>query len=103
MFSYAVLRGCVGAIKMKKNTMGEKENFIGSIIKFVTIITLNKSHKKTTVHESILLKVCKDCVNIQLGTERKGPNIVQIIINNNKMIFETRNTNYRRCPQITME
>jgi hypothetical protein len=57
MFSFVVLRGCIGARKAKKNTMGEIF-LIGSIIKFATIITLNKSYGNTKVHESILPKVC---------------------------------------------
>jgi hypothetical protein len=57
-FNFTVWGGCVGARKTKKNTMGEKEILIGSIIKFATIITWNKSHRKTKVHESILPKVC---------------------------------------------
>ena len=97
-FCFTILRGCIGARKAKEYAVRKKESAIASIIKFTSIVTLNKAYGKTKVGENILTKIEKNWVYIGLGSERKGPNIMGIIIKNYKIVFVTRNTRNWRCP-----
>ena len=78
--------------------MREKEISIGIVVKFSSIVTLNKPNRKIEVCMHILLKVKKNCVNIGFGTQRKIPYVVKIIIKNNNIVFKTRDTRNWRCP-----
>jgi hypothetical protein len=72
--------------------MLKEKGAIGKIVKFSTVITLYESYRKKKVSVNITLKVNKNCVHIRFVSEREGPCKVCKIIQNNKIIFETRNT-----------
>jgi hypothetical protein len=40
---------------------------------------------------------------VRLGTQREGPRVVREIINDHQIILITRNVEYRRSPQITVD
>jgi hypothetical protein len=72
--------------------MLEEKGAIGKIVKFSTVITLYESDRKKEVSVNITLKVNKNCVHIRFVSERKGPCKMCKIIQDDKIIFETRNT-----------
>jgi len=76
----------------------EKEGAVLGVIKFTTVITLNKLNWQAKVCDYILSKVEKDCRYFRFSAKRKGPSIVRIIIQDHKIIFITRNTRDWRGP-----
>jgi hypothetical protein len=63
-FGFAILGRGIWTRKIKKYAMREKEGAIASVVKFTTIVTLNKSNEKTEVRDNILTKVEKYSVDI---------------------------------------
>jgi hypothetical protein len=67
---------------MKKYAMRKKEVAVLSGVKFTAIVTLNKTNRKTKGRKYVLAKKSKNSVYIKLGTKRKCPDIMKIIIQN---------------------
>ena len=75
--------GSVWTRKSKEGSNRKEEIAVASIVEFMTIVTLYKSYGKAEVHKGILAEIEKNCVSIRLGTKRKRPYIMRVIINNN--------------------
>jgi len=86
------LRRGIRTRKTKKNALRKKEGAVLSVVKFSTIITLNKSNWQTKVGKNILSKIEKEGMDFRFSTERKSPNIMRVIIQKHKIIFVTRDT-----------
>jgi hypothetical protein len=82
--------------------MGEENGAVGYIVKFFSVVTLYKLNGQTKLSLYILTKIKKYVMHFGFSTKRKCPNIIRVIIQDNKIIFVARNTRYWRCPQITM-
>jgi hypothetical protein len=50
------------------------------------------------VGKNISSKILKNSGDVRLGAKRKCPNIVGIILKNNKLVFETKDTRIQGCP-----
>jgi hypothetical protein len=64
MLGLAVLRGGIIAGETQDNSILKKEILIFRVVKFTTIIALNKSYRKEKVDRDIALKIKKYIVNI---------------------------------------
>ena len=60
----AVLRRGIGTGETQENSILKKEISIFKVVKFTTIIALNKSYRKEKVDRDITLKVKKYIVNV---------------------------------------
>ena len=78
--------------------MVEKEVSIGKIVKFFTIVTLDKSNGKAKMSGNVALKIEENSVHIRFVSKWESPNIMSEIIQYDKVIFEARYTQGRGCP-----
>lgn len=97
-----VLGRGVGARHAELNTAGEEEGAGGGVIKLAAIVTLDIANGGGKLSFNIGEKLGQGGKGVGFEAKLESPNIVRAIIKNDKIIFETRNANDRRCPQVTM-
>lgn len=83
--------------------MLSKERAGGCVVEFLAIVGL-EAHDvclKLSMNKRMERNECGK--NIKLVTDGKGPGIMCVIIQDNKIKFETSITHYGGCPYITMQ
>jgi hypothetical protein len=70
--------------------------------KLGAIIGLERNHGKVKLSTCIGDEVNEDISGIGFAPKRKSPHKMGEVVNDDKIIFKTRITRNRRCPQITM-
>jgi hypothetical protein len=65
MLGLAILRGGIRAGENQDNSILKKEIWIFKVVKFMTIIALNKSYRKEKVDRDIALKIKKYIANVR--------------------------------------
>ena len=83
-------------------TVAREEGRDGGVKKFGAIVSLHGHNGKVKLGASIGNKINYGVGRVGFPSKREGPHIVRVVINDNKIIFKTRITKNRRCPQITM-
>jgi hypothetical protein len=76
----------------------EEESPGDGVIKLTTIVTLDGFDGKAELCGHPSEEVKERGKRIRLGTQGKGPRIMQKIIDNHKIVLIARNTDNRRCP-----
>jgi hypothetical protein len=85
MLYLAILGGCVWTIKAKNCTMGCEVLTKGLVVEFSAVVRLQRNERKQ-----------------ELSSQWKSPNIMGKIIDKHKIVFKSRPTSNRRCPNISM-
>jgi hypothetical protein len=83
--------------------VGEKEGARGGVIEHTTVVALDGLNGEAELSEHLGKEVKKGGEGVRLGTQMEGPGVVRDIINDHQIILITRNAEYRRSPQITMD
>jgi hypothetical protein len=99
---FAILLGCVWAGKTKVNAVGGEEVRNGGVEEFSAIVSLHRNYMKVKLSACIGNEVEDSTGYVGFPMKRKGPHVVGIVINYNKIVFKARITKNERCPQITM-
>jgi hypothetical protein len=84
------------------NTSGEK-GVRGGVIELTTVVALDGLNGEAELSGHPSKEVKKGREGVRLGTQKEGPGVVREIINNHQIILITRNAEYRRSPQITVD
>jgi hypothetical protein len=96
--SLAVLRGGVRTRHTQLDTVSEEESARGGVIKLTAIVALNSLNGEAELSGHPSEKVKNGGESIRLQTKRESPRVMRKIIDHHKIVFITRNTDYRRCP-----
>lgn len=88
----------MGARHAEVNTIGEEKSAGGRVIELLAIVTLDVEDGGGTLSFNIGKKVGQSREGVGFKAKWVNPNIVRTIIKNNKIIFETRNSNDGGCP-----
>jgi len=83
------------------NTLRKEKQAGCIVVKFTTIITLNKLHTTVEVSKNIAMKIAQGIERVGFKSERESPQIVSKIIQTHEIVFRSRDAHNRRCPQIT--
>ena len=76
-------------------------HFQGGGVELTPVVTLDGLNGEAEL-SGHLGKEVKSGEGLRLGAQRKSPRVMKKIINHHQIVFVTRNTGYRRCPQITV-
>jgi hypothetical protein len=101
-FSFTVLGRSVGARHAKMNPMSKEERDGIGVIELAVVVTLDCLNGGAELSGHISKEISKGGVRVRLKVQRKCPQIVRAIIENDQIIFITRNTNDGRGPYVTM-
>jgi hypothetical protein len=81
----------------------KEEGVSGGVVKLMSIVALDTPEGTTELRGHISEKVRERGERVRLMAQRKGPRVISTIIQNNQIIFISRNTGYRRSPKIAMD
>jgi hypothetical protein len=96
LFGPTVLKGSVGAQESQCNIVEEK-GVRGRVVELATVITLEGTNRTSELggdQEGV------ECIRLQ--SPRKSPNKMRKVIQNDQVVFVTREAKDRRCPEITV-
>jgi hypothetical protein len=99
----AVLCWGVWAWKTQQNAMGHQEGGVGIVNELRAIVNLETLHRKTELGACIGHKLNYVLVDLRLASERKGPAKVWVVVQNQKIVGETRDAIDRWGPNITVK
>ena len=75
--------------------MGEEVKVHGAIVEFATVVTLDTPDSGGELSVDVRKEIAEHVKSIGLVTKGKSPQVMCEIIENNKIIFTTRNTRNR--------
>lgn len=101
-FGLAVLRGCVRAREAEQDAMAGEKGVDGVVNKLRPIICLECFGLGAKLCLSVSNELDKMAMDFRFVTQWKCPAIMCKIINEDKIVFETRVAKHRRSPHITM-
>jgi hypothetical protein len=82
--------------------MSEKERAGGVIIELAAVVTLQGTDRAVKLGGDPGEEVCEGSERVELQSKRESPKKMRKIIQNHQIVFITRNTEYMRGPEITM-
>jgi hypothetical protein len=100
--SLAVLRRGIRTRHTQLNTPRQEEGPGGGVIELPPIVTLDGLNGEAELSGHPGKEVEEGGEGLRLGAQRKSPRVMRKIINNDQIIFITRQAEYRRCPQVTV-
>jgi hypothetical protein len=99
--SLAVLWRSIRTRHAQLNDPSEKQRAGGVVIELTPVVTLDSLGKaELSGHPG--KEVQDGGKRLRLGAQRKSPRVMREIINHHEIEFTTKNAEYRRCPQITV-
>jgi hypothetical protein len=87
---FAILLGCVWAGKTKVNAVGGEEVRNSGVEEFSAIVSLHSNYRKVKLSACISNEVEDSIGCVGFPTKRKGPHVVGIVVNYNKIVFKAR-------------
>jgi hypothetical protein len=99
---FAILLGGVRARETQVNAAGCKHSGEGMIDELGVVISLNRFDGKAELCLDNAAEVGEMTSNLGFLNEGKRPAKMCKIIKNDEVILGTRNTRYKRCPNVTM-
>ena len=100
--SLAVLRRGIRTRHTQLNTPREEERTGGGVVELTPVVTLDGLNGEAELSGHLGKEVEEGGKDLRLGAQRKSPRVVREIINHHQIVFITRNTEYRRGPQVTV-
>jgi hypothetical protein len=101
-FGPTVLGRGVRARETQLDAMREKEGAGGVIVELAAVVTLQGTDRAVKLGGDPGEEVCEGSERVGLQSKRKSPKKMGEVIQNHQLVFITRMTEYRRCPEITM-
>ena len=101
--SLAVLRRGIRTRYTQLNTPREEEGTGSGVIELSPVVTLDGLNGETELSGHPGKEVEEGRESLRLGAQRESPRVMRKIINNDQVIFISRHTEYRRCPQVTVD
>ena len=100
--SLAVLRRGLRTRHTQLNTPREEEGTCGGVIELTPVVTLDGLNGEAELSGHPGKEVDEGGEGLRLGAQRESPRVMREIINHHQIVFITRNAEYRRCPQVTV-
>jgi hypothetical protein len=85
------------------SAVGEEEGTGGGVVKLPPGVTLDRSDDASKLSGDPSEEVIKGGERIRLQAQGKSPQVMGVVIQNEQIIFIARNTEYRGCPDITVD
>jgi hypothetical protein len=103
LFSSTILLRSVRTREAKNNAVRGEKGAKSVVVKFTTIVSLKQENGTTKLIANKGMEGSECGKDIGLAAQWKGPDIMSMIIEYDKIILKTRITDYRRGPNVTMQ
>ena len=101
--SLAVLMRGIRTRHTQLNTPREEEGTGGGVIELPPAVTLDGLNSEAELSGHPGKEVEEGRESLRLSAQRESPRVMRKIINNDQVIFISRQAEYRRCSQVTVD